>query len=182
MKKYLIVIDMQKDFIDGSLGTKEAQAIVPNVIERIIKAREEGTEIFLTQDTHYKNYLSTQEGKNLPVPHCVYGTEGHVICPGILAKLEEYPTTTINKPTFGSVWLADDLVREISNDPLKQSECEIEILGLCTDICVISNALLIKAFLPEVKISVNASCCAGVTPELHEAALKVMKSCQIEII
>lgn len=182
MKKYLILIDMQKDFIDGSLGTKEAQAIVPKVVERIIKAREEGKEIFLTQDTHYQNYLSTQEGKKLPIPHCIYGTEGHGIHPSILAKLEEYPTTTINKPTFGSVWLADDLVRAISNDPLKQSECEIEILGLCTDICVISNALLIKAFLPEAKISVNAACCAGVTPELHEAAIKVMQSCQIDII
>lgn len=170
MKKLLIVIDMQNDFIDGSLGTPEAEAIVEAVKDKIrsYPARD----IFATMDTHGLDYLSTQEGRNLPVEHCIKGTEGWCIRPDILALLTE--AAIFEKPTFGSVPMAA-AVKEIEDLE------EIELVGLCTDICVVSNALLLKATLPEAKIRVDAKCCAGVTPEKHLAALETMCSCQIEV-
>ena len=172
MQNILLVIDMQNDFIDGALGTPEAVAIVPNVREKI--RNFDGTVLF-TRDTHGENYMETQEGKNLPVPHCIRGTEGWQIRP----ELEELRVTEpIDKGTFGSDELGK-ILRDLNDeDPIGT----ITVIGLCTDICVISNALLAKAFLPEVPIEVDASCCAGVTPESHENALKAMASCQIRIV
>ena len=170
MKKLLIVIDMQNDFIDGSLGTPEAEAIVDAVKDKI-RSYPAG-DIFATMDTHESDYLSTQEGRNLPVEHCIKGTDGWRIRPDIAELLTE--AAIFEKPTFGSVQMAT-VVKEIEDLE------EIELIGLCTDICVVSNALLLKATLPEVKISVDASCCAGVTPEKHLAALETMRSCQIEV-
>ena len=170
MKKLLIVIDMQNDFIDGSLGTPEAVAIVGAVKDKI-RSYPAG-DIFATMDTHGPDYLSTQEGRNLPVEHCIKGTEGWRIRPDIAELLTE--AAIFEKPTFGSVRMAE-VVREIEDLE------EIELIGLCTDICVVSNALLLKANLPEVKIRVDANCCAGVTPEKHMAALETMRSCQIEV-
>lgn len=164
--KTLIVVDMQNDFITGSLGTKEAQAIVPNVKRKIQEYSNRGDRIIFTQDTHYSNYLDTQEGKMLPVEHCIYETEGWKIVDG----LEVSNCIHVNKTSFGwSGWY-------------ELNYKEIELIGVCTDICVISNALILKAQFPEIKITVDARCCAGVTPELHEAALKVMRSCQINVI
>lgn len=161
--KTLIVIDMQNDFIDGSLGTPEAQAIVAGVKDKIREYYSSGAEIIFTRDTHGPDYLDTQEGKLLPVEHCIKGTAGWEIAEG----LEVPGCIYIDKPTFGwTHW----------NE--RQFE-EIEIVGLCTDICVVSNALLLKAAFPEIKISVDAKCCAGVTPQTHEAALQTMKMCQI---
>ena len=167
--KYLIVVDMQKDFIDGSLGTKEAVAIVPNVVEKI--KNFEGNIIF-TRDTHHENYLDTQEGKKLPVVHCVENTEGWEIAKELKALPEYDKAAIIDKPTFGSLNLGMYLmgVKDVES---------VELIGLCTDICVISNALMIKAIMPEVPISVDASCCAGVTPESHDNALAAMRMCQI---
>ena len=172
MQNILLVIDMQNDFIDGALGTPEAVAIVPNVREKI--RNFDGTVLF-TRDTHGENYMETQEGKNLPVPHCIRGTDGWQIRP----ELEELRVTEpIDKGTFGSDELGK-ILRDLNDeDPIGI----ITVIGLCTDICVISNALLAKAFLPEVPIEVDASCCAGVTPESHENALKAMASCQIRIV
>ena len=167
MKRALIVVDMQNDFIDGSLGTAEAKAIVPAVQEKI--AAFDGP-IFYTRDTHTENYLSTQEGKNLPVVHCVRGTHGWQIADGLLCG----DSPVVNKPSFGSMELASLLQKAGPFD-------EIELIGLCTDICVISNAVILKAAFPETIISVDASCCAGVTPESHKNALSAMKMCQIEI-
>ena len=164
--KILIVIDMQNDFVTGSLGTKEAQAIVPNVKKKIQEYVNRGDQIIFTRDTHYSNYLETQEGNMLPVEHCIYDTEGWEI----VDELEVMNCIYVNKTSFG--W----------DGWLKLNYEEIELIGVCTDICVISNALILKAQFPEVKITVDASCCAGVTPGLHEAALKVMKSCQINVI
>lgn len=166
MKKTLIVIDMQNDFIDGALGTKEAVAIVDNVKKKIAKYQENGDEIIFTRDTHQPNYLETNEGKHLPVEHCIEDTDGWKIGEG----LEVPGAIYINKPSFGYMnWKDYDLE-------------EVEIVGLCTDICVVSNALIIKATFPEIKVTVDASCCAGVTPESHEAALTTMKMCQVEVI
>ena len=172
MQNILLVIDMQNDFIDGALGTPEAVAIVPKVREKIRSF--DGTVLF-TRDTHGENYMETQEGKNLPVPHCIRGTDGWQIRP----ELEELRVTEpIDKGTFGSDELGK-ILRDLNDeDPIGS----ITVIGLCTDICVISNALLAKAFLPEVPIEVDASCCAGVTPESHENALKAMASCQIRIV
>lgn len=172
MRKILLVIDMQKDFINGSLGTKEAQAIVANVVKKI--GQYDPKDIYATRDTHTENYLETSEGKHLPVVHCVEGTEGWELHPDVAKAL--LGATIVNKPTFGSIVLADLLQEE--ND---KEELEIELVGLCTDICVVSNALLLKAAMPGIRISVDASCCAGVTPKSHEAALTTMKMCQIEI-
>ena len=160
--KVLVVVDMQNDFIDGSLGTKEAAGIVPAVVDKI---RHWDGIIIATRDTHPKNYLDTQEGRFLPVDHCIEGTEGWAI---VAAALEEKSATIINKPTFGSTMLAEMLRGEEVE--------EIELIGLCTDICVVSNALLLKANMPEVPIAVDATCCAGVTPAKHD-----MRSCQITI-
>ena len=181
--KVLIVVDMQNDFIDGVLGTKEAQAIVPRVCDKI---RNFDGLIIATKDTHDENYLKTQEGKNLPVPHCIVGTTGHDINRDIFNAIREKHGLTAEKHTFGtfklSKWIEKmtDLFSEEKLTDLFSEEIEaIELIGVCTDICVISNALILKASFPEVPIYVDATCCAGVTPELHEAALKVMKSCQI---
>lgn len=165
MKKSLIVIDMQKDFINGSLGTKEAEGIVENVKAKIKQYQENGDEIIFTRDTHQKEYLETNEGKHLPVVHCMEGSEGWQIPNDIYVE----GARCINKPSFGYI------------DWGKYQFEEIEIVGLCTDICVVSNALILKAVFPEIKVSVDASCCAGVTPESHKAALLTMKMCQVEI-
>ena len=172
MQDILVVVDMQNDFIDGALGTKEAVAIVPKVEERIRNFK--GTVLF-TRDTHESWYLDTQEGKKLPVPHCIRNTEGWQIR-NELDSLRK--TEPIDKETFGSTDLADDLVAMNIDDEIES----ITFVGLCTDICVISNALLIKAFCPELPVRVDAACCAGVTPQSHENALKAMEMCQIDVI
>ena len=172
MKQILIVVDMQNDFIDGALGTKEAAAIVPKVEDKI---RNFDGEVFFTRDTHETWYLETQEGKNLPVPHCIRGAEGWQIRKELDALRKTEP---IDKETFGSTDLAADLLALHEDEEIGS----ITLVGLCTDICVISNALLIKATLPEVPIYVDAACCAGVTPESHENALKAMETCQIKVM
>ena len=171
--KVLVVVDMQKDFIDGALGTPEAVGIVPRVIQKI---REFDGLVIATRDTHEEDYLDTQEGKKLPVRHCIRGTDGWEIHPEIQKLLPEDP---IDKPTFGSVELGQMLkARQDSGETVES----ITLVGLCTDICVISNALLLKAYLPETRVFVDASCCAGVTKESHEQALNAMKMCQVEIV
>lgn len=171
MQKVLVVVDMQNDFIDGALGTKEAVAIVPNVKAKI--ENFEGTILF-TRDTHFENYMDTQEGKNLPVPHCIKDTEGWQI----RAELEELRTTpAIDKVTFGSSELPTKLLALNEVNPIES----ITFIGLCTDICVISNVMVTKAFLPEVPVIVDADCCAGVTPESHKNALEAMKVCQVKV-
>ena len=174
MKKILLVIDMQNDFIDGALGTPEAVAIVENVKAKILSYPKEN--VFATRDTHTDLYMDTQEGRNLPVPHCIRGTKGWEIRPDIAELI--YSDHIIDKPTFGSTQLAK--LMEIL-EHREDEGIEIELIGLCTDICVVSNALLLKATLPETPISCDASCCAGVTPAKHEAALETMRSCQIKI-
>lgn len=167
MMNTLIVIDMQNDFVTGSLGTKEAQAIVPNIRKKIQEYIDRGDQVFFTRDTHSKNYLKTQEGEKLPVKHCMKNSVGWEIIDG----LNTDGSLIINKSQFGfPYWYQYDL------------RGDIEIAGVCTDICVVSNALIIKAQFPEKEVTVDASCCAGVTPELHEAALNVMRSCQINVI
>jgi len=166
--KVLCVIDMQNDFIDGALGTKEAEAIVANVKSKIELYRQNGDTVIFTRDTHTEEYMNTQEGKNLPVPHCIKGSKGWEIT----EKLDTASDKIIDKPTFGSFVLTD-YVASLSDVK------EIELIGLCTDICVISNAMLLKAKLTETQISVDSSCCAGVTPESHLNALESMKMCQI---
>ena len=169
MEKVLIVVDMQNDFVTGSLGTKEAQAIVPKVKKKIKEYYDRGDKIFFTKETHGYFYLDTQEGKNLPVEHCIYGTDGWKIVDG----LEVPNCICVEKISFGwTHW----------KDAIKNNPDEIELIGLCTDICVVSNALILKAMYPEVKITVDASCCAGVTLESHKAALTTMKMCQINVI
>ena len=172
MKKILIVIDMQNDFIDMALGTKEAAAIVNQVKEKIRSYPAEN--VIATMDTHGTNYMETQEGKNLPVEHCIKGTEGWEIRPDIQELLKG--AKIFEKPTFGSIAMAE-YIRDLS----EKEELELEMVGLCTDICVVSNALLLKAAMPEIRISVDAACCAGVTPEKHLAALETMRSCQIYV-
>ena len=173
MRKILIVIDMQNDFIDAALGTNEAVAIVEAVKEKI--RTYPAADVIATMDTHGEDYMETQEGRNLPVPHCIKGSKGWLIRSDIAKLLDG--AKIYEKPTFGSVAPAADL-KAVS----EQEEIELELIGLCTDICVVSNALLLKAMMPEVKISVDASCCAGVTPEKHLAALETMRSCQIQVI
>ena len=171
MKNILLVIDMQNDFIDGALGTKEAVAIVDNVKSKI---ENFDGEVIFTRDTHEKDYLQTQEGSNLPVEHCICGTLGWEIRSELTGIRKG---KVIDKPTFGSRELAELLCEKNKAEEIG----EITLVGLCTDICVISNALVIKAFLPEVKITVDASCCAGVTPESHRNALEAMRMCQINV-
>ena len=173
MKKLLVVIDMQNDFIDGALGTKEAEAIVDRVVEKIKEYPKDC--IYVTRDTHGTNYLETQEGKLLPVVHCVEGTRGWEIQEKVAKELSG--AVVVNKDTFGSQALADMLYFET----IGQDEVEIELVGLCTDICVVSNAILLKTRMPEVKVIIDASCCAGVTPESHAAALTTMQMCQCVI-
>lgn len=172
MQKILIVVDMQNDFIDGALGTPEAVAIVPNVKKKIEEF--DGTVLF-TRDTHETNYMETQEGRNLPIPHCIRGTEGWQIRPELDALRKTEP---IDKVTFGSSELGGILV---ALNKLELVE-EITFIGLCTDICVISNVMIAKAFLPEVPVVVDAACCAGVTVASHENALEAMKVCQVKVI
>jgi len=166
MKKTLIVVDMQNDFIDMALGTPEACAIVPAVREKIRRYAEAGDEIIYTRDTHGENYLDTPEGKKLPVPHCIKGTRGWEIADGLYLE----GSRIIDKPNFGwPHWDREELY-------------EVELCGLCTDICVVSNALIIKASFPDAGVTVDSACCAGVTPESHECALTTMKMCQIDVI
>lgn len=172
MQDILLVVDMQNDFIDGALGTKEAVAIVPNVKKKIEEF--EGTVIF-TRDTHEENYMETQEGRNLPVPHCIRGSEGWQI----RKELDDLRTTLpIDKVTFGSSELGGFLKDMNETNPINS----ITVIGLCTDICVISNVMIAKAFLPEVPVIVDANCCAGVSPETHENALKAMEVCQVKVV
>ena len=170
MSTVLIVIDMQNDFIEGSLGTPEAVAITPRVFHKVEEYRMRGDRIIFTRDTHFLDYPNTLEGKHLPIPHCIAATKGWKITPGLF---HEHTDDVIQKHSFGySRWGEFDF----SNID------EIELVGLCTDICVVSNALILKATYPETEIYVDASCCAGTTPDNHKAALQVMKSCQINVI
>ena len=176
MKHVLIVVDMQTDFVDGALGTPEAVAILDNVTAKIkAYAADPDGVIFVTYDTHTEDYMNTSEGKHLPVPHCIKGTAGWALHPTVAAALEGVTYTAVEKPTFGSVALPA-LVKEAA-----AGDFSVELIGLCTDICVVSNTLLLKAHYPEVSISVDASCCAGVTPDTHKAALTTMGMCQIEV-
>ena len=203
-KHYLIVVDMQKDFIDGSLGTEEAQSIVEKVKAKILSYPKE--RVYATLDTHGEDYLSTQEGKRLPVPHCIKGTEGWGLHP--MLKDLILPDHFFEKGSFGSLSLAEFMRTLFTKQVIEEatmakntgnikdtveinrgdaeigaySDFTIELVGLCTDICVVSNALLLKAFLPEIPISVDSSCCAGVTKEKHLAALETLRSCQIEVL
>ena len=174
MKNILVVVDMQKDFVGGALGSAEACAIVPAAARKI--AAFEG-DIFVTYDTHFENYMDTAEGKKLPVPHCIKGTEGWELNKDIAAALEGKKYTPVEKNTFGSVDLPKLIKKAVGNEKFT-----VELIGLCTDICVVSNALLIKANFSEAPISVDAACCAGVTPVKHDAALETMRSCQIDVI
>ena len=176
MKHVLIVVDMQTDFVDGALGTPEAVAILENVTAKIKAcAHDPDGVIFVTYDTHAEDYMTTSEGKHLPVPHCIKGTAGWELHPTVAAALEDVTYTSVEKPTFGSVALPA-LVKEAA-----AGDFTVELIGLCTDICVVSNTLLLKANFPEIPISVDAACCAGVTPETHKAALTTMGMCQIEV-
>ena len=173
MKKILIVVDMQKDFVDGALGSDEAVAIVDNVVNKI---KNHDGDIIVTYDTHFENYMDTQEGKNLPVLHCIKGTKGWELDDKVQQALNEKVYTTIEKLTFGSTKLPQYIA-----DNYNPEEIEIELIGLCTDICVVSNALLLKANFLETKVSVDADCCAGVTVDSHNAALLTMKMCQVNV-
>ncbi len=173
--KYLIVIDMQNDFVDGALGTPEAQAIADAVVE---EAKSFDGTVAFTLDTHGEDYLSSQEGANLPVPHCIKGTPGWQLIPALDSVAHERNARIFEKPTFGSTDLAAWLQAENATNPIES----IELVGVCTDICVVSNALLIKAVLPEVPLVVDAAICAGVTPAAHEAALATMRSCQVQVL
>ena len=202
-KHYLIVVDMQKDFIDGSLGTEEAQSIVEKVKEKILSYPKD--RVYATLDTHGEDYLSTQEGKRLPVPHCIKGTEGWGLHP--MLKDLILPDHFFEKGSFGSLQLAESMRTLFTKQVIEEAtmakntgnikdtveirgdaeigaypDFTIELVGLCTDICVVSNALLLKAFLPEIPISVDSSCCAGVTKEKHLAALETLRSCQVEVL
>ena len=203
-RRYLIVVDMQKDFIDGSLGTEEAQSIVEKVKEKILSYPKE--RVYATLDTHGEDYLSTQEGKMLPVPHCIKGTEGWGLHPALKELI--LPDHFFEKGSFGSLQLAESMRELFTKQTIEEAtiakntenlkdtvdtnhgdvetgaypDFTIELVGLCTDICVVSNALLLKAFLPEVPVSVDSSCCAGVTKEKHLAALETLRSCQVEVL
>ena len=202
-KHYLIVVDMQKDFIDGSLGTEEAQSIVEKVKEKILSYPKD--RVYATLDTHGEDYLSTQEGKRLPVPHCIKGTEGWGLHPTLKELI--LPDHFFEKGSFGSLQLAESMRTLFTKQVIEEAtmakntgnikdtveirgdaeigaypDFTIELVGLCTDICVVSNALLLKAFLPEIPISVDSSCCAGVTKEKHLAALETLRSCQVEVL
>ena len=174
MKKFLVVVDMQNDFVDGALGSKEAVAIVPAVVKKI---EDFDGEIFATLDTHYDDYMNTMEGKKLPVPHCIKGTEGWQLNKDVAAALSKKTYTPVEKLTFGSVTLPLLIEKAAGGDDMS-----IEVIGLCTDICVVSNALILKAHFCEAEFTVDAACCAGVTPQAHAAALSTMKSCHINVI
>ena len=172
--RLLIVVDMQNDFVSGSLGTEEAKKIVPNVVNLVKEYKEDTfySDIIFTRDTHGRNYLNTDEGKHLPIKHCIDGTPGWCI----IDELQDYAYKILNKNKFGyGNW--ENYIYGLPRVPH-----EITLVGLVTDICVITNAVLLKTLLSDIKIRVDASCCAGTTPEKHKAALEVMKSCQIEVI
>ena len=174
MKRLLIVVDMQKDFVDGALGSAEAVAIVDNVVQKI---ENFDGDIIVTYDTHGEDYMQTQEGKNLPVPHCIKGTPGWELDAKVQAALDRKTYTAVEKPTFGSTALPE-LIKTVY-DP---AQLEIELCGLCTDICVVSNALLMKANFLETQVSVDAACCAGVSEESHNTALAAMRAVQIDVV
>jgi len=173
MKKILVVVDMQNDFVDGSLGSTYAKAIVDNVVNKI---ENFDGDIIATYDTHYENYMQTSEGKQLPVPHCIKGTEGWELNEKVKNALERKGYTSIEKITFGSIDLPDTVKSLVGDE-----DFSIELIGLCTDICVVSHALLLKASFPEVDISVDSSCCAGVSQVTHYAAIDTMRCCQINV-
>ncbi|MBR1852542.1 MAG: cysteine hydrolase [Lachnospiraceae bacterium] len=192
-KKVLVVVDMQEDFTRGALRNEEGIKIIPKVAEKIQKARAEGTAVIFTRDTHTDAYMQTEEGKNLPVPHCIRDTDGWQIVSELASEEKERVLNTadgnvvygnetgdrvIDKETFGSVVLGETLRDMNQTEEIR----EVEFVGLCTDICVISNALLAKAFLPNAHIKVDSGCCAGVTPESHETALQAMRACHVEVV
>ena len=174
MKKILVVVDIQNDFVDGALGTAQAQAMVENAAQKI---KSFDGDIFVTYDTHFENYMDTKEGEKLPVPHCVKGTKGWELTPKIADALKDKKYTAVEKLTFGSVELPNLIKKAVGDD-----KAEITLIGLCTDICVVSNALILKANFLDAEIFVDSSCCAGVTPATHTAALDTMRCCQINII
>ena len=181
--KVLVVVDMQNDFIDGSLGTNEAQAIVPNVKKKIDEAVTNGDLIIYTRDTHFGDYLKTKEGQKLPVEHCIFATEGWKIREELLPPADYEHFDIFDKYTFGFTALPLIIRKILTNLNRMLDTTEIEVVGLCTDICVVSNAMMLKAeFYDELEITVDANCCAGVTPETHEAALKTMEMCQINVL
>ena len=175
MSKLLVVVDYQKDFVDGALGYPGAEALEGPLYDRVRSALAAGWKVIFTRDTHGADYLHTQEGRNLPVPHCIRGTEGWEIVEQL--RPASAGQTILDKPAFGSAELGRLLAKENEREPIEK----VTLIGLCTDICVISNALLVKAFLPEAEVAVDAACCAGVTPESHRTALAAMKSCQITV-
>ena len=177
MRNILIVVDMQKDFVTGALASAEAQAILPEVKAKISAYDRAGKEIIFTRDTHGEDYMQTNEGKHLPVPHCIKGTDGWQICAELTDGItSEYKT--VDKSTFGFLGWKDVLASETADG----SDLDIEMIGVCTDICVVSNALILKAMYPEATVRVDAGSCAGVTPQAHAAALATMRSCQVDII
>lgn len=177
--KYIIVIDMQNDFTYGALRNEQAIAVIPAIAAKLDAAfnADEPVTVLFTRDTHHDNYMSTQEGRRLPVPHCIEGSDGWQVVPELESFRTTYNCRTFDKPTFGSLDLAKALVSSGEFGP----DDVIELVGVCTDICVISNAMLIKAALPEVTVRVDSACCAGVTPASHTTALEAMKACQIEV-
>lgn len=174
MQHFLIVVDIQKDFVDGALGTPEAVAMLDRAAQKI---RDFQGEVFVTYDTHFENYMDTAEGKKLPVPHCIKGTPGWELHSRIVEALSERAYISVEKLTFGSVELPGLVERAAAGE-----DFDITLIGLCTDICVVSNALILKANFPEKQIIVDGACCAGVTPQTHDAALQTMKMCQIEVV
>lgn len=190
--RYVIVVDMQKDFVSGALGSADAQKIVPNVVAKLTSMRDEGGAIVFTYDTHNANYLDTVEGKKLPVPHCILGTEGWELIDELIPFTEDlafdHPNVApfscdgnVYKPTFGSLDLVN-LLYHLEDEHPSQKVDEIIVMGLCTDICVISNVMLLKAAFPEATIKVVEDCCAGVTPDTHNNAINAMKMCHIDIV
>ena len=180
MSKLLVVVDYQKDFVDGALGYPGAEALEGPLCDKVKAALADGWKVIFTRDTHAPDYLDTREGRFLPVPHCIRGSQGWEIIP----QLQEYAAHPIDKPTFGSTVLGE-LLKARDEDLRRQGKPGVEkvtLIGVCTDICVLSNALLIKAFLPETEIVVEAACCAGVTPQSHETALSAMAACQITVL
>lgn len=184
MKKILVVVDMQNDFITGSLGSPLTQVVVPNVVKKCQEYKNNGDIIFFTRDTHFEDYLITLEGKKLPVEHCIKGTKGWNIIPE-LSEFIDNEKVIIDKMTFGDTYIDEEIFSyliEYTDDFFFDTDFELEIVGVCTDICVVSNTLILRAYNPNTKITVDASCCAGTSVEAHQAALTVMKSCQIDVI
>ena len=178
MRKVLIVVDMQNDFVKQTLNSNEALAIIPNVVAKV---KNWDGELLFTRDTHYESYINTLEGQKLPVPHCIYKTDGWQIIDE-LTHFIKHSYDIVDKHTFGFEGWRHEILDRYANDINALSELDITLIGVCTDICVVSNALALRMFYPNAKITVDASCCAGVTPEKHAAALEVMKSCQIDVI